>query len=147
MAAMTTSSDTAKRILLGLSKEGATMFRNNVAQGIVGDPKVWIKHEQTITVRPGDIVVRNGRVLHAGLHEGSGDFIGWTPLLITQAWVGRTVPVFTSIEAKSGRGALEPAQKNWDRVIRAAGGVSGVAYSPEQAVEVIRAYRRGATSQ
>jgi hypothetical protein len=141
---MSTASDTMKRIMLAASAERSTVFRNNQAEGVVGDPRVWIKQEQAITVRPGDVVVRNARVLHAGLHVGSGDLIGWTPLLITEAWVGRTVPVFTSLEAKSGTGALEPAQKNWRRVILAAGGIAGAAYSPAEAVELIRAYRRGA---
>jgi hypothetical protein len=141
---MTTSSDTMKRIMLAASAERSTVFRNNVAQGIVGDPRVWIKHEQAITVRPGDVVVRNGRVLHAGLHEGSADLIGWTPLLITESWVGRTVPIFTSLEAKSGEGRLTPEQQNWRRVTVAAGALTGTPYSPAEAVELIRAYRRGA---
>lgn len=131
-------------ILLALSAAGSRMFRNNVALAVVGDPKVWVKHEHKVTVRPGDCIVRNARPLHAGLFKGSGDLIGPTPVVITPEMVGRTVAVFTSIEVKSGRGAMEEDQQKWDRFVRASGGISGEARTPEQAIEIIEAYRRGA---
>lgn len=135
--------DEMRRMMLGLSKEGSRVFRNNVALAVVGDPKVWVKQEQRITVHPGDCVVRHARVLHAGLTEGSHDLIGWTPLEVTPALVGHSVAVFTSIEAKLGRGRPTPEQLNWDRAVKASGGIAGIAWSAAEAVELVRAFRRG----
>lgn len=139
-----TEIDEMRRTMLALSKEGVRIFRNNVAQGVVGAPIVWVRTEaqaQSVAVRPGDAVVRHARVLHAGLFKGSHDLIGWTPVEITPAMVGRSLPVFTSVEQKFGRGVLTPEQMQWGSVIEGAGGLVGVVYSADQAVDLVRKFR------
>jgi hypothetical protein len=139
-----TEIDEMRRMMLALSKERSRVFRNNVAQGVVGNPIVWVRSEaeaQSVAVRPGDAVVRHARVLHAGLFTGSHDLIGWTPVEITPALVGRTLGVFTSIEAKFGRGKMTPEQETWLAGVERAGGITGVAFSADQAVDLVRRFR------
>lgn len=140
---MSVSSDMVKRVMLAVSAVGVSAFRNNVAFGVVGNTVTWIKGAavQSVTVRPGDAVVRGARVLHAGLFEGSADLIGWTPIVITADMVGKTVAVFTSIEAKSGTGRLESAQVTWMENVLAAGGLAGVGRDPEAAARLIREFK------
>lgn len=136
------STDHMKRIMLALAAGGATTFRNNVAVGVVSSTITWIKGGvQTVTVRPGDAVVRGARVLHAGLFEGSADLIGWTPVVITPDMVGKTVAVFTSVEAKSGSGRLESNQETWMRNVLLAGGIAGEGRDPEAAVRLLREFK------
>ena len=144
---MTEAANEMRRMMVALSAEGARVFRNNVALAIVGSEKVWIKSEADaarVRLRPGDVVVRNGRVLHAGLAEGSHDLIGLTPVTVTPDMVGRSVAVFTSVEAKWGGGRLAPEQKNWGKFVLGHGGIVGEARTADEAVELVRAYRRGA---
>jgi hypothetical protein len=126
-----------KGTMLALSKIGARVFRNNVAVAAVGRIE-WVKSHRTVTVHPGDAVVRSARVLHAGLCKGSADLIGWTPVVITPEMVGRTVAVFTAPETKVEGGREEPDQVNFGTQVRAAGGIAGFCYSPEEAVAMVR---------
>jgi hypothetical protein len=131
--------DEGKIIAMAVSGAGSRVFRNNVAQGVVGDV-LWIKGgPQKVTVRPGDAVVRHARVLHAGLKKGSGDWIGWTPVLITPEMVGLTVLVFTSLEIKR-RTTPTPEQKTWRTVIVEGGGIAGVVHNAVEALDLIRSF-------
>ena len=66
----------------------------------------------------------------------SSDFIGITPVLITQDMVGQTIGAFTSIEAKNsswhwtGKGR-EVAQNNWLELVRKYGGIAQFAAGVE----------------
>ncbi len=110
------------------------LFRNNVGMGWVG---------QVTRRRDGSILIRNPRPLHAGLIRGSGDHIGWTEYVVRLEDVGRTLAIFTSVEAKDGSGELEEDQRRWRDNVRAAGGIAIEARSPEQAEEEIRRFRDG----
>lgn len=66
----------------------------------------------------------------------TSDFIGWTPIVITQEMVGKTVAVFTAIEAKPVGFKIksaypvksrEYAQLNFINMVKNAGGISGFA--------------------
>jgi hypothetical protein len=46
--------------------------------------------------------------------------------------------VFTSIEVKTRTGKLRPEQEQWLKVVRAAGGIAGVARSVEDAEALVR---------
>lgn len=131
------SSNHWKRVWQAVSQAGATLFRNNTGLGWVGRAKK-LRAGQVITAEHGDVLVKNARPLHAGLIEGAGDGIGWVPVTITEDMVGRTVAVFLSVEAKYGTGRLETAQRTWHSNVLAAGGISIVARSPEQAVDDLR---------
>lgn len=133
---MTTGSGAMKTIWAALSEAGATVFRNNVALAAVGKI-TWIKQAGTCRVLPGDAVVRNARVLHAGLFKGSGDLIGWTEVVVTPEMVGKTVAIFTSVEAKDGTGKSSTEQRTWrDNVVKA-GGFAGEARCEVDALRII----------
>lgn len=133
---MSLAANTQNRIWKALAQAGATVFRNNVAQAVVGRI-VWIREACTVRLQPGDAVVRNARVLHAGLMKGSGDLIGWTEVVVTPEMVGRTVAIFTSVEAKSGSGRSTPDQVKWRENVRRAGGFAGEARNDVDALSII----------
>lgn len=79
-------------IMLGAADVGIKLFRN-----------------QTGTYKLAD-----GRYLTSGLCKGSSDLIGWKPVKITQAMVGKTIAVFCAVEVKSP----DPRYKNQSRPTR-----------------------------
>lgn len=125
-----------RRMWVALSRAGCTLFRNNVAQGIAGRA-TWIRQTVTLTLQPGDVVVRQGRVLHAGLTVGSGDLIGWTPVVVTPEMVGQTVAVFTSIESKDGKGRSTKEQVQWREIVQKSGGFAGEARNDVDALVIV----------
>lgn len=73
----------------------------------------------------------------------TGDLVGWTPLFITPAMIGRVVPVFTNIECKPPGWHLIPSDKRGhaqqtfiDMVLRH-GGYAGFATSVEDYERII----------
>jgi hypothetical protein len=127
-----------RRVLLACgSLPGVRLFRNNVAQGVVGQID-WVRRTRTVTLGPGDCIVRHARILHAGLHVGSGDLIGWSAKMVTPDMLGQAVAVFTSIETKAKRGRVSDAQQNFQDVVRTAGGIAIVARSEDEALEGLR---------
>lgn len=112
-------SEFTRRCMKLATSFGARLFRNNVAQA-------WVANK-IVELPGGDKRLVNPRPLHAGLVPGSGDLIGWTPVVITQEMVGQTVAVFTSVETKSLTGRARPGQPEWAKVVREAGGYSGFA--------------------
>ena len=113
-----------------------TIFRNNVGMGWIGRAK-RIASPTTVKLMPGDIVIQNGRPLHAGLCEGSSDLVGWTETTITHDMVGKKVAIFTAIEVKTDAGRVSASQMNFISRIRQAGGIAGIARSPEEARKLI----------
>lgn len=128
------------RVMLALSRLGFTVFRHNVGTGWVGTGKpITIRKRQTVTLNLGDMVLRGPvRPLHAGLVEGGSDVIGWRSVVITPEMVGRTVAVFSGVEAKSETGTVKPKQAKFMGQLRAAGGIVGVARSEDDAVSIAR---------
>ena len=78
-----------------------------------------------------------GRWVEFGLCGGSSDLIGWTTREITPDMVGQKVAVFTAIEVKNLKGKPSPEQVNFLSRVREAGGIAGIARSPEDAREII----------
>ncbi len=112
---MTSEAAIQQQIRLALSRAGVVAFRNNVGQ--YTDPKT-------------------GRPIRYGLGVGSSDLIGWTPIKVTPDMVGKTLAVFTAVEVKTDRGRPTDAQLNFIEQVLKAGGLAGIARSPEQAVEI-----------
>ena len=113
-----TEADVSPEIRLALSRAGATLFRNN--QGLA-----WYGAARDQPVK-------------YGLGVGTGDLIGWVPVVITPDMVGKTIAVFTSVEIKrpvGGRPADE--QKNFILRVCEAGGFAGFASSGDEALLVI----------
>lgn len=97
-----------------------------------------ISKPEIVQLKPGDIVIHEGRPLHAGLCEGSSDLIGWTERIVTPDMVGKKVAIFTAVEVKTPNGRASTEQLNFIERIRQAGGISGIARSPEEAQNLIR---------
>ncbi len=111
-------------IMMGVSKAGSIIFRNNVGVAIHDDPRTG----------------RQRRVKY-GLHPGSSDLIGWTPYEIRAKDVGGTVAVFTALEVKiPGKNATEGQQRFIDAVHNA-GGIGTVVRSLREAVEAVTRFK------
>lgn len=89
-------------ILLGASRLGARLFRNN----------------------SGIAFHKDGSVVSYGVGSpGGSDLIGWTPRLINFNDVGKVVAVFTAIEAKAGKTRLSNSQRRFLDIVNEAGGI------------------------
>lgn len=118
-----------KRIMLALSKQGVTIFRNNTGMGWAGE---------AIRLQSGDVLIKNPRPLHAGLCVGSSDLIGFKPVKITPDMVGKTVAVFTAVEVKTPTGRASKEQLNFIDRVKQAGGNAGVARNEAEAEYIVR---------
>lgn len=97
-------------LMLSASKLGLRLFRNNV--GALQDKKgSWIKY--------------------GVCNPGGSDLIGWSEVQVTPQMVGKTVCIFTAVEAKSETGRLSQHQKAFLDAVKAAGGVAIIARSVE----------------
>ena len=118
-----------RSILLACSRGATRLFRNNTAQAWVGNPRRFSRVE-TVTVRPGDVLIHNARPLHAGLCVGSSDLIGWTQR--------DGAAVFTALEVKVERGRLTDEQRAFLDAVRAAGGIAGEVRSAEDVERLLQ---------
>lgn len=75
--------------------------------------------------------------IRMGLVPGSHDLIGWRSVVVTPDMVGTVVAIFSGIEVKNETGRLRPEQINFDRVLKEAGGLCGMARSPEDARRIL----------
>lgn len=114
----------SKKYLLELSKQGCTLFRNNVGLGWTGEYR---------RLKDGSIIISNPRPLHAGLVKGSGDFIGFTPITITEEMVGKQVAVFTNTEFKTPTGRASEAQLKFNSYVIQMGGFSAIVKTVDDA--------------
>lgn len=116
---------------LALSEHGAgTYFRANVGRGWTG--------VEAIRLQNGDVLIKQARPLDTGLPKGFPDLFGITEVLITPEMVGKTIGVFTGLEAKAPKGKVSDAQKNVLEAIIKKGGIAGVFRSPEEAVSIVK---------
>jgi hypothetical protein len=130
---MPSEHDTQQRILLAHGSGPVRLFRNNVGTGWAGQAtRVTAGNLQAIahTLRPGDVVVRNARPLHAGLCVGSSDLIGYRR-------VG-DLAQFVALEVKSATGRPTPEQTRFLDHISSAGGCAAVVRSVADADAVLR---------
>lgn len=123
------------RLALG-SRPDTRIWRNNVAQGVMGDVR-WYRQPTTVRVLPGDALVRHARVLHAGLAEGSPDLIGLRTVTITPEMVGRTVSLFVGVEVKSSAGRQTVEQRSFLAMLEQRGALAGIARSVDDATRII----------
>lgn len=103
-------------IMLACSKAGSILFRNN--QGVAKYP--------------------DGSSVKYGIcNPGGSDLIGFTPVTVTQAMVGKKVAIFTAVEVKTDSGRATDHQINFINVVRKHGGRAGIARSEQEAVDLI----------
>ena len=118
-----------KKIQVALSKAGARVWRNNVGLAWVG--------RDIIHIGP-DVIIKDARPFRGGLCEGSSDYIGLVPKIITQDMVGKKIAVFVACEVKTKRGRASIAQTAFIAAVNAAGGIAFIARSDDDAVEKIQ---------
>ena len=99
----------AKRVWLAVSRAGARVWRNNV----------------------GKLEDKTGRWVSFGVGgKGGSDYIGFTPVKIRPEHVGKTFAVFTAIEVKGEGTKITDEQRTFVNLIESAGGISGIAFRP-----------------
>jgi len=125
-----------KRVLLTCSRGTTRLFRTSVALAWVGKAIVF-KSTQLVTVHHGDVLIRQGRRLRIG-HPGWSDLTGWTQVLIKPEHIDKTLAVFTVIEVKAPLGKLTEDQTKFGNMVTKAGGIFGMARSPEDAERILK---------
>ena len=123
---------TQQRILLACGSGNVRLWRNNVGTGWAGQAtKVTPGNLRAVSqaLRPGDVVIRQGRLLHAGLCVGSSDLIGYR--------VVNRVAQFVALEVKSPTGRPTAQQTQFLEHIQAAGGCAGIVRSVDDAQTVL----------
>jgi hypothetical protein len=78
-----------------------------------------------------------GRLVRYGLCPGSSDLIGLRTRVITEADLGHRFAQFVAIEVKH-QGRLTEQQRAFLQMVDWAGGLAGVARSPEEARTILR---------
>lgn len=125
------SNDLRKRA----SELGARLFRQ--VSSIVWVGKVEKGYPgKKVTLRPGDIVIRNARPIHAGF-DGLSDLGGWSPVTITQEMVGSTFAQYAQVEVKFGTDRPTKEQLAWIEAVNAAGGRAGIARNEDDLSEIL----------
>jgi hypothetical protein len=131
-----------QRILLACGNGENRLWRNNVGTGWTGQAtRLTTGNLRAVaqTLRPGDVVIRNGRPLHAGLCVGSADLIGYRSEMITGEHVGQRLAVFAAVEVKGPNGRPTPEQARFLAHITEAGGRAGIARSEQDARSIMEA--------
>ena len=117
-----------KQFLVEYSKLGSRLFRNNVGTGYAGHFILRAARPMSVLLQAGDSIIRNARILRAGLCVGSSDLIGWTKITITQDMVGREMAIFTATEIKTKLVKVTKEQQNFISVVNASGGIGVIAH-------------------
>ena len=125
---MNSEHEIQQRVLLACGSGPVRLWRNNVGTGWAGQA-VKIQRRGMVAVEPGDIIVRQGRPLHAGLCVGSSDLIGYR--------VVNRVAQFVALEVKSATGRPTAQQAQFIDHINAVGGCAGIVRSVEDARTVL----------
>jgi hypothetical protein len=139
---MTSEARISREIIacINAPNSGARIYRNHVGGSWHGESaRVTPQNLNSAraSLRPGDVIVRQGRFYASGLRPGSGDYIGLVSVPVIPEMVGETVGVFLSIETKRPRNAEErQAQQDWAANISRAGGRAGFARSAEEAAAI-----------
>jgi hypothetical protein len=125
-------SELQARIRLAIGRAPhARLFRNN--RGLFWAGKVLCSSDTTVTLL-------HPRRQECGLVQGASDLVGWTTIEITPSMVGQRVAVFTAGEVKpEKRPHFEVGQREFLAAVAAAGGLSAVLRSEDDARRLVRA--------
>jgi hypothetical protein len=92
--------------------------------------------------RRGMVQLPGGGMFPYGLGpNGFGDRVGYTPIVITPSMIGKTLSVFTMIEAKTPEGVVSSEQQRCIEEVRDAGGIAGVARGADDVVTIYQSWR------
>lgn len=139
---MSNEATVQRKIWLALGRD-CRIFRLNTG-------KAWLSGAGPAQrLQSGDVLVPSGRPVALGLALPSGDplvgasdLIGWRQVEVTPEMVGKRVAVFVAVETKRTKGGrASEAQVNFCEQVRTAGGIAGIANSPEAAQAIIDDWR------
>jgi hypothetical protein len=108
------------------------LFNNPGGVAFQGEPLPSINRS-----RDNVISLKNPRRMEFGLTKGACDLIGWKTVTITSDMVGKQIAQFIGIEVKTPVGRLQPGQGIFIGNVNEAGGIAGIARSPEEARRLI----------
>lgn len=131
-----------KKFLTEYSRMGSRLFRFQCGLFWTGKNTGPAKNTTTITLQPGDIVLRKARPVKSG-QPGIPDLIGWTNIQITPDMVGRTVAIFTAVEAKTEKVKVTKEQSSFIRTVNQAGGIAMIAKKLEDVLEATTHFLKG----
>lgn len=130
-----------RRLQILASSVGARLFRQNSGVAWVGKVE---RGPRTVTLRPGDIVLRQARPFHAG-HPGIADLGGWRRVTITPEMVGTVIAQRLEVEVKlNGRPTAE--QLAWIKAVNNAGGRAGIVRSEEDLLSLVKVEENSTTA-
>lgn len=117
----------------------AHIFRANVGRGWTSSrpPLRTQAGAITVTLHPGDVLLRQARPFDTGLPPGFGDLFGFVPVVVTPDMVGTTVPIYVGLEVKDA-GKATPQQQAYLRAVQNNGGRAGVVRSVDEAVKIVK---------
>lgn len=135
---MTPANALTNQIRAATSKIGARLFPMTVGR-FYGPFHRGVRYSrtQTITVQPGDVLIRQGHVVNIGT-KGMPDLVGFTPHVVTAEDVGKTLSIYTAPEVKAGADTVKPEQQAFIDFVNKNGGRAGIARTPEDAVRICR---------
>lgn len=119
-------SELVKALQCAASEGGHRLFRNITAMGWAGQA-TKIHEPMMVKVFPGDVIVRKGYPIRAGLCEGSADLIGLTN-------TGR----FLAVECKSPKGRATDLQESFIDMVKRFGGIGIIAKSVEDFTNAVK---------
>jgi hypothetical protein len=122
-----------QQVLARFGSGDTRLWRNNVGTGWAGAAtRITAGNLNAIahTLRPGDVIIRNARPLHAGLCVGSSDLIGYRRV--------DGLAQFVALEVKSERGRPTTEQTRFLDHITTAGGCAAIVRSVADADSVLR---------
>jgi hypothetical protein len=134
---MTPGTKLTNEVRAAVSKVGARLFPMTVGRFYGPYHKGRrISRVETVTLHPGDILIRGGHVVNVGT-QGMSDLVGWVPHVVTQADLGTTIAVYTAVEIKAGADTLRDGQPQFIEAVNKNGGRAGVARTPEDAIRIV----------
>lgn len=128
------------RIWMALSKLGLRLFRNQVGMAYQGKAERFMQMRE-IKVVPGDILIRQARMIRSGLCVGSSDLIGWHTVIIESKHIGKPFAQFVGVEVKTDGGHESAEQATFRRVVNEAGGLAIVARNQDDAIDQLNEER------
>jgi hypothetical protein len=136
---MMTESNVLKRIMLACSRGKSRLFRNNTGMSWVGTgAPVRTLRPITVTLMPGDVLLRKARPFHAGLCKGGSDLIGWQSVTITPEMVGKLIARFIAFEGKTDKGRPSSDQINFIDAVNNSGGLGAIVRSETEALDLLQ---------
>jgi VRR-NUC domain len=109
-----TESEIQSSIILNLSHADIRLFRMQV----------------------GNFELIDGRRIVCGI-KGMSDLIGYRSITVTPEMVGTKIAVYAAVEVKSSQGRFRDGQLEFLDMVRAAGGIAGVARSLHDARSIL----------